>query len=150
VDYLLKPFSGDRLQEALTRVRQRLALPATRPRRPVPLTSGRQAPGPRASWSGAAARLHVVPIDRIDYVEAQDDYVALHTSDRTLLKEQTSRISRRRSTPDGSCGSSIVLLNLDRLVRLEPTGKDSRLAVLRDGTRLPVSRTGYTRLQTLL
>jgi two-component system LytT family response regulator len=43
-----------------------------------------------------------------------------------------------------------VLLNLDRLVRLEPTGKESRMAVLRDGRRLPVSRTGYARLQELL
>jgi DNA-binding LytR/AlgR family response regulator len=42
------------------------------------------------------------------------------------------------------------LLNLDRLARLEPTGKDSRMAILRDGRRLPVSRSGYARLQQLL
>jgi two-component system LytT family response regulator len=40
-------------------------------------------------------------------------------------------------------------LNLDRLVRLEPSGNDSRVAVLRDGKRLPVSRSGYSRLQQL-
>ena len=42
------------------------------------------------------------------------------------------------------------LLNLDRLARLETTGKDTRIAVLRDGRELPVSRSGYTRLQELL
>jgi two-component system LytT family response regulator len=41
-------------------------------------------------------------------------------------------------------------LNLDRLARLETTGKDTRIAVLRDGRELPVSRTGYARLQELL
>jgi two-component system LytT family response regulator len=42
------------------------------------------------------------------------------------------------------------LLNLDRLARLELYAKDSRLAILHDGTRLPVSRSGYGRLKTLL
>jgi two-component system LytT family response regulator len=36
------------------------------------------------------------------------------------------------------------------VARIEPYGKDSRLAILIDGTRLPVSRTGYARLKALL
>lgn len=42
------------------------------------------------------------------------------------------------------------LLNLDRLARLEAVSKDARMAILRDGRRLPVSRTGFARLQELL
>ena len=38
----------------------------------------------------------------------------------------------------------------ERVVRIEPYGKDSRLAILADGTRLPVSRAGYARLKALL
>ena len=39
-----------------------------------------------------------------------------------------------------------AIVNLERVARIEPYGKDSRIAILRDGTRLPVSRTGYARL----
>ncbi len=42
------------------------------------------------------------------------------------------------------------LLNIERLVKLELYGKESRLAILSDGTRLPVSRAGYARLKPLL
>jgi two-component system LytT family response regulator len=42
------------------------------------------------------------------------------------------------------------VLNIERVVRIEPYGKDSRLAILADGTRLPVSRAGYGRLRMLL
>jgi two-component system LytT family response regulator len=39
-----------------------------------------------------------------------------------------------------------VILNLERIARIEPYGKESRIAILMDGTRLPVSRAGYARL----
>jgi len=42
------------------------------------------------------------------------------------------------------------ILNVDRLAKLELYAKDSHAAILRDGTRLPVSRTGYSRLNALL
>jgi len=42
------------------------------------------------------------------------------------------------------------IVNLERVVRIEPYGKDSRLAILTDGARLPVSRAGYARLKALL
>lgn len=42
------------------------------------------------------------------------------------------------------------LLNLDRLARIELAAKDSRVAVLKDGRQLPVSRGGYARLKELL
>jgi two-component system LytT family response regulator len=43
-----------------------------------------------------------------------------------------------------------VILNIERLARVEPYAKDSRVAILRDGTKLPVSRAGYARLNELL
>ena len=39
-----------------------------------------------------------------------------------------------------------AIVNLERVARIEPYGKESRIAILHDGTRLPVSRTGYARL----
>src|SRR5262249_23264194 len=97
------------------------------------------------------AEVHVVPIDKVDYVEAQDDYIAVRVGERALLKEQTLGEIERQLDPRRFVRiHRSFLLNLDRLVRLEPTSKDSRMAILRDGQRLPVSRNGYARLQELL
>jgi len=66
----------------------------------------------------------------------------------------------RRAVAASSCAGGIFsprrlfalsyIVNLERVVRIEPYGKDSRLAILTDGTRLPVSRAGYARLKALL
>jgi len=153
IDYLLKPFGPERLREALGRARERLARPqAGTP----PATEVSAAARPPGAWLlriviRDGADVHVVPIDKIDYIEAQDDYVAVRTGERVLLKEQTMADLERQLDPRRFVRiHRSVLLNLDRLVRLEPTGKESRMAVLRDGRRLPVSRSGYARLQELL
>jgi two-component system LytT family response regulator len=153
IDYLLKPFGPERLREALGRARDRLARPQSMA---PPATEVAAAARPPGAWLlriviRDGADVHVVPIDKIDYIEAQDDYVAVRTGERVLLKEQTMADLERQLDPRRFVRiHRSVLLNLDRLVRLEPTGKESRMAVLRDGRRLPVSRTGYARLQELL
>jgi two-component system LytT family response regulator len=150
VDYLLKPFTDRRLAEALDRVRQRQA-----PAVPDPAVLGVAARRPGTTLERVVirdgAQVHVVPVDRIDYVEAQDDYVAFHTGGRTLLKEQTlgqleSQLDVRRFVRIHRS----YLLNIERLARVELYAKDSRLAILTDGTKLPVSRSGHQRLQDLL
>lgn len=150
VDYLLKPFTDSRLAAALDRVRQRSA-----PASPDPVALGAAARRPGEPLERIVirdgAQVHVLPVDRIDYVEAQDDYVAFHTGGRTLLKEQTlgdleSRLDARRFVRIHRS----YLLNIERLARVELYAKDSRLAILIDGTKLPVSRSGHQRLQELL
>jgi two-component system LytT family response regulator len=93
------------------------------------------------------AKINVIPLDRLDYVEAQDDYVALHSGGKSYLKQQT--IAALESTLDPAHFIRIhrsVIVNLERISRIEPYAKDSRIAILSDGVRLPVSRSGYARL----
>jgi two-component system LytT family response regulator len=148
VDYLLKPVSRDRLVEALARARDRRAAPA-----PSTLRAAARPPG--APLERVVIRdgpqVHVLAVDRIDYVEAQDDYVAFRTGGKTLLKEQTlgeleGQLDARRFVRIHRS----YLLNIERLARVELYAKDSRVAILADGTKLPVSRAGYQRLQALL
>lgn len=160
IDYLLKPFSRDRLREALARARARLAAMRTGAdsgaAAAVDAAALARAARPAGAWITRivirdGAEVHVVPIDRVDYVEAQDDYIAVHAGERTLLKDQAlgsleSQLDPRRFVRIHRS----YLLNLDRLSKLEPATKDTKLAVLRDGRRLPVSRSGYERLQQLL
>ena len=152
IDYLLKPFSHDRLQQALARARERLERPVAQPA-PSEIAAAARRPG---VWLSRivirdGAEVHVVPIDKVDYVEAQDDYIAVRTGERALLKDQALGDLEKQLDPRRFVRiHRSYLLNLDRLVRLEPAGTDSRVAVLRDGQRLPVSRSGYSRLQQLL
>ena len=151
VDYLLKPYSAERFNEALARARARL---------------GREAPaGPPAAAAAEArrrrtlervlirdgAQVHVLSIDAIDYVEAQDDYVAFHAGGRSHLKEQT--LADVESALDPTRFVRVhrsYIVNVERIARVELYAKDSRVAILADGSRLPVSRSGYQRLNALL
>jgi two-component system LytT family response regulator len=149
VDYLLKPVTTERLLTALNRVRERVG--------PAPgiaaLRASARRPGEflERVVIRDGAHVHVVPVDKIDYVEAQDDYVAFRTGGKLLLKEQTmadveASLDARRFV---RIHRSYVL-NVERLSRVELYAKDSRVAILNDGTKLPVSRSGYQRLQQLL
>lgn len=150
VDYLLKPFGPERLTEALQRVRARLAqkAPAAEPLASR-LQSGRR-PLTRVLIRDGAT-VHIVPLSKIDYAEAQDDYVAIHAERRTYLKEQTMAQLEAMLDPRQFVRiHRSYLLNVDRLAKIDATDTDSRVAILRDDTRLPVSRSGYTRLSALL
>ena len=150
VDYLLKPFRLDRFQTAVERARQRIGSPA-----PPAADLAAAARGPTQYAVRVAVKdgtkVHVIPIARLDYAEAQDDYVSLHSEGKTHLKQQT--ISSLEAALDPEQFVRIhrsYLVNLSRVARIEPYGKDSRIAVLTDGTRLPVSHAGYDRLKALL
>ena len=95
--------------------------------------------------------MHVIPVERIDYLESQDDYVAVHCGARSYLKEQP--LGDLETQLDRSVFGRIhrrYVLNLARLSRIEMGVTDSRVAILRDGTQLPISRTGYARLRELI
>lgn len=151
VDYLLKPFSEARFAEALSRARTRLqAPPADAVEALVSDARPRQGPLERVLIRDGS-QVHVLPVDRIDYVEAQDDYVSFKSEGRQYLKDQT--MAAVEAAMDAARFVRIhrsYLLNLERIARVELYAKDSRVAILRDGTRLPVSRAGYARLARLL
>jgi two-component system LytT family response regulator len=145
VDYLLKPFSRDRFEVALQRARLRLG--EQQPR--FDLAPAARAPEqrPQRLVVKDGPRVHVIPIDKLDYAEAQDDYVALHSGGKSYFKQQS--IASLEALLDPTRFVRIhrsAIVNLERIARIEPYGKESRLAILEDGARLPVSRTGYARL----
>ena len=153
VDYLLKPFSAERFQEAMARVRERVqARGASAPDVAALVRDAKPRTGPAERvLIRDGANVHVLPVDAIDYVEAQDDYVAFKSDGKQYLKDQT--LAAVEATMDPSRFVRIhrsYLLNIDRIAKVELYAKDSRIAILRDGTRLPVSRAGYARLSELL
>jgi two-component system LytT family response regulator len=151
VDYLMKPFSSDRLAEALARARERLARRETLPA--AALAASARPPGLAATrvLVRDGARVHVIPAQRIDYVQAQDDYVAYHTEGREYLKEQTLAEAEESLDPAKFVRvHRSYLLNLERLARVELDERENRIAILTTGERIPVSRTGHARLTEAL
>jgi two-component system, LytTR family, response regulator len=152
VDYLLKPFDVERFRTALQRARRRLSERALLPEASG-LRSAALAPGQFVQRIVVkdGTRIHIIPASQLDYAEAQDDYVALHSAGKTYLKQQT--ISSLESSLDPSRfvrTHRSFLLNLECVAKIEPYTKDSRLAVLMNGSQVPVSRAGYLRLKELM
>lgn len=147
VDYLLKPFTQARFDEALAKARMLL---------------GQQAPALDQLLADSAERLerilirdreqvHVVPVDKVDYLEAQDDYVAVHTDGKCLLKMQ--RLSDLEAKLDARTFVRVhrsYIINLTQLQSIERHGKDGHAARLRCGKLVPISRAGYERIRTVI
>lgn len=149
LDYLLKPFSEARFREVMQRVRREIALPHA-----AVGAIGRslqKKPLQRLAVRSDDGTILVVPAAKIDYIEADDDAVLIATAGAKLRKQQAI----------GDIGAELdparfvrihrsYVLNIERLEKIELYAKDSRVVILRDGTRLPVSRSGYATLRELL
>jgi two-component system, LytTR family, response regulator len=150
VDYLLKPFDATRFDAALERAKERLGT-----KMPPPSELAAAARAPLQYLERIVVRdgpkVDIIPCERLDYAEAQDDYVLLRSQGKNYLKQET--ISNLETSLDPAKFVRIhrsYIVNLERIAKIEPYTKDSRVAVLGDGTKLPVSRSGYTRLKELL
>jgi two-component system LytT family response regulator len=152
VDYLLKPVEPERLRAAVERAERRLAEGAAAPDPSGLAAAARPAGRPlERVLIREEGRIHVLPVERIDFVEARDDYLLFALGKERLRKQQTMAELEARLDPGRFVRiHRSYLLNVDRLARLESYGKDSWLATLADGTRLPVSRSGYARLRGFL
>ena len=160
VDYLLKPFGADRLRGALERATERLEINRLGSNRlggklPPPLELAAEARPPAQFLERIVVkdgpRVHLIPVRKLDYAEAQDDYVALSTEGKKHLKQQT--ISSLEKALDPTRFLRVhrsYIVNLERVVKIEPYGKDTHVVVLTTGAQLPVSRTGYARLREVL
>jgi two-component system LytT family response regulator len=98
VDYLLKPFSLDRFRKALDRARMRLGEPMPPP---YQLTASARPPGQMLERIVVkdGSKVHIIPVDKLDYVKAQDDYIALYSDNKNYLKQQTISSIETHSIP---------------------------------------------------
>ena len=157
MDYLLKPFGRERLAEALARVRERRGSAGAAPARPGTSASAlATAARPAGQYAVRlvvrdGANVHVVGLDALDYLEAQDDYVAIHSSGKTWLKHATlAEVAEGLDPARFVRVHRSYVVPVERIARLELYAKDSRIAILHDGRELPVSRAGYARLRELM
>jgi two-component system LytT family response regulator len=151
VDYLLKPFGPERLAQALVRARARLG-------QPQPISAARLAAEARPAGHSLervlvreGAKVHVIPAEKLDVVEARDDYVCLRSGGKEYRKPQTlSALAAQLDPARFVRVHRSFIVNIERLGRIELYAKDSRILILTDGSRIPLSRAGYARLRELL
>jgi two-component system LytT family response regulator len=149
IDYLLKPFSRERLAQALASARSR-ATPAEQVAAVAQDAARRHGPLERIMVRDGA-RVHVVPASTIDWIEAQDDYVQISAGGRTHLKN--GRMAELEQGLDPSLFLRVhrsYIVNVGAIERIEAATRDSWCAVLKDGKRVPVSRSGHQKVRELL
>ena len=151
VDYLLKPYSQARFNEAVEKALGKLGAQQVHGVKDI-----RQA---REEYSETLDRIVVrvghkiiiIPLDKIEYIEAQDDYVAINSEGKKYLKQLTMKYLETSLPKDSFTRvhrSFIVKIN--QIDRLEAYSKDAFVAILKSARTVPVSRSGYTLLKEVL
>lgn len=143
IDYLLKPYDGERLQRALRRVRERLAAQGAQP------TSARADAAATATVAGIPPRrllisergvTRVILVDDIEWIETADNYVILHTATGTSLMRQTlAGLLARLGSGFVRCHRRIAVQRswIEGVASLD---KGDGEVLLRGGARVPCSR----------
>jgi two-component system LytT family response regulator len=145
VDYLQKPFSQLRFDDALTQARKQLGQVSPA------LTQLVTATHVERVMIRDRGQTHIVAADGIEYVEAQDDYVQIHAQGKTWMKTQSlSDLEVQLDPAKFVRVHRSFLVNIDFVTGVERISKDAQVAVLSGGQRIPISRAGHERLRVKL
>jgi two-component system LytT family response regulator len=151
LDYILKPVKTERLGKTLMRVEEQLRLSQGQPVDQLLDHHNLFHTPLERILIRDRNQIHILQAEEISFIEAQDDYVAFYSGERSYLKKET--LSGLEKRLDGRRFVRVhrsYLLNIDYLSKIEPYAKESKIAVLKNGKTLPVSRSGYQRLMTFL
>ncbi len=151
VDYLLKPISRERMEQAIQKCLQLLSSSPS-PQGPNPSL-------PQEVYEGYHHRLvvkengmiRIIPATEIHYIEACDDYVRIHSQMGRFLKKST--MTRMEQSLDPSAFVRVhrsYLVAVSQITRIESFDRESHMALIRSGEKIPVSKSGMARLKQTL
>ena len=148
VDYLLKPFSKDRFEKAIIKYKETFNAPATQK---ILETAAQNSLQQNRVVVKVGNKIKIIPVNKIHYLEAADDYVKIVTADGSYLKKRTMTFF------EDSLGihhfvrvHRSYIVNTSLITRIDAYEKDSHLLLLSTGAKLPVSKTGYGKLKDAL
>ncbi len=151
VDYLLKPFSKERFDKAMQKWLDATAKPDAGTTEKLLETAAANPLRQQRIVVKNGAKIKIIPIAEVQYLEAADDYVKIITGEGYFLKNKTMGYFEK-----GLDGQQIVrchrsyMVNVQCITRLDPYEKEGHLAILKSGARVPVSKTGYVKLKQVL
>jgi two-component system LytT family response regulator len=153
VDYLMKPFSKTRFDQALEKVFNRLETKSHSNHALEKLKEQvQESAGPQERFFVKTGnRIDVIPVDEIRHVEAQDDYVEFHTTKGRFLKKETMTQLEKQLPPEQFLRvHRSHIIRLDQMEKLEKYGKESYMVILKDGAKVQVSKSRIKSLKEQL
>jgi two-component system LytT family response regulator len=149
VDYLLKPFDKERLNKTIQKYKEQIA--GKKSNFESLANTIRQPEERNRIVVKEAGTIRIIPVQEVHYFEAYDDYVKIHTHKEVFLKKKTMNFYEQ--TLDNSRFVRVhrsYILNLAELTKIEPLEKETYLALLKSGAKVPLSKSGYAALKTVL
>ncbi|MES2873017.1 MAG: LytTR family transcriptional regulator DNA-binding domain-containing protein [Bacteroidota bacterium] len=152
IDYLLKPFTKERFDKAIqkwmdtnptaeakkdtTRILENIQASSPKNERVVVKTGN---------------KIKIIPVNDIIFLAADDDYVKIYTNEGSFLKNKTmSYFEKLLGEIDFVRVHRSYIVKIDEITRIDPYEKESHLAILKSGEKIPVSKTGYPKLRQVL
>lgn len=150
IDYLLKPFSEERFAEAVKKV-----LSSNLSSNKEKINNLKSHVDEETEFIDRVVvkqnqKINIIPIEKVFYFEAQDDYVMIYTKEGKFLKQKTMKYFEDHLDPKNFIRiHRSYIANISQIKEIELFDKDSYKAVLKDGAKLSVSRSGYTKLKEI-
>lgn len=147
VDYLLKPYSQDRFRKAVQKFQQHQTAATAALLESASLQPQQQ---DRIVIKDQHT-IRIIPVEKVHYIEAADDYVRIVTAEGQWLKNKTMAVMEKQLP-----GAQFVrvhrsyLVNVQEISQLYPHEKESYTAVLKNKQRIAVSKSGYQKLKERL
>ena len=153
VDYLLKPFSKERFDKAIQKWLEHYKEKQVTAKSTQALVEA-AAQQPEQSQRvviKTGSKIRIIPVNEIHYLEADDDYVRIHTADGSFLKKKTMAYFEQVLDPNLFVRvHRSYILQLPQITRIESPDNEHHLAVLKSGAKVPLSRSGYPKLKAVL
>jgi two-component system LytT family response regulator len=151
VDYLLKPFTQERFEKAIKKWKDQKNQTSEKNTKDLLDEVSLTAPQSQRIVIKDGSKIKIIPIQDVYYLEAADDFVKVFTKEGYFLKNKTMSHFEQVLDPSQFVRSHrSYIINLQQITRIDPYEKDSHVAVLRSGAKVPVSRTGYPKLRSIL
>jgi two-component system LytT family response regulator len=152
IDYLLKPFNQDRFEKAIKKWREQKNNSVGEKQTKQLLDDvSLTAPQNERIVIKDGSKIKIIPIQDVHYLEAADDFVKVFTKEGYFLKNKTMGHFEQVLDPSQFVRSHrSYIINLQQITRIDPYEKDNHVAILRSGAKVPVSRTGYPKLKSIL
>lgn len=150
-DYLLKPFSKDRLLAAVDKVTERLAKKVESDDMVDKISNFAREEFLDRVVVKDRHKIHIIPVDQIRYVESLDDYVLIYTNEGRFMKQKTMKYFETALDPRNFARiHRSYIVRIDQIAQLQQYEKESYIVILHDKTKLKVSKTGYKNLKEML
>lgn len=151
IDYLLKPFSKERFDLAIQKWNEKKNTSSEKNIQSLLENTTKQPDERNRIVVKNGSDIRIVPMADVMYIEAYDDYVKIFTKDTYYLKKKT--MNYYEQVLDSSHffrTHRSFIINLQELTKIEPLEKNTYVVLLKNGKRIPLSRTGYSKLKETL